>query len=159
LLTGCGTAVNTLEPVPVTITFAFPESDQGFFEQVVTQFNQDHPNITVELEPHSTNLSSIGLEKIDVFMAYPDDLRQFQDDGLVVNLDPFFENDQSFDLNDFYPGAMQLFKDNGKIWAIPAGIEKCRHVVHYLSLNRMNKKWVPASPRWRAVSKKRSYRR
>jgi multiple sugar transport system substrate-binding protein len=50
-------------------------------------------------------------------------VRRFQDDGLIVNLDPFVENDESFDLNDFYPGAMQLFTDNGKIWAIPAGMD------------------------------------
>jgi multiple sugar transport system substrate-binding protein len=123
LVSGCAVAATTPEPDPVTITFAFPRSDQGFYEQMVELFNQDYPNITVELEPLRSSLTSSDLEEIDAFLAYPDEVTQFRDAGLIVNLDPFIENDESFGLNDFYPGATQLFINNGKIWAIPAGMD------------------------------------
>jgi multiple sugar transport system substrate-binding protein len=121
LVSGCGLAAP--EPDPVTITFAFPESDQGFFRQMVLPFNQEYPEITVELQPLRANLTATELKTVDAFLAYPDEIRQFQLEGHIINLDPFIENDESFGVNDFYPGALQLFTDSGKIWAIPAGMD------------------------------------
>ena len=113
LVSGCAVALSTPEPEPVTITFAFPELDQAFYEQMVAQFNQDYPHITVELEPFRSDLLPSELEEIDVFLGYPDEIRQFQNDGLIVNLDPFIENDEfsrSISIQTFLALASQEFE-------------------------------------------------
>ena len=109
VVSGCGVAATTPEPDPVTVSFAFPESDRAFFQQLVPQFNEQYPNITVELHPLRGNLAVAGLEAVDVFLAYPDEIRQFQLEGHLVNLDSFIENDETFDMKDFSPGATRLF--------------------------------------------------
>lgn len=123
IFSACGLAAPEPEADPVSITFAFPESDLTFYQQLVPQFNEQYPNITIELRPLRGNLAVAGLETVDVFLAYPDEIRRFQLEGHLVNLDPFIENDETFDMKDFYAGAARLFMDSGKIWAIPAGMD------------------------------------
>jgi len=123
LISGCGFAAPEPEANPKSITFAFPESDRAFYQQLVPQFNEQYPAITVDLQPLRGNLAVAGLETVDVFLAYPNEIRRFQLEGQLVNLDPFIENDETFDMKDFYPGALQLFMDDGKVWAIPAGMD------------------------------------
>jgi hypothetical protein len=38
-------------------------------------------------------------------------------------LDPFIEQDESFDLSDFYPATLETFTIEGKTWAIPYGVD------------------------------------
>jgi multiple sugar transport system substrate-binding protein len=114
-LSGCGGgAIPT--PEPVTIVFAHPDLDTEYYEALVQEFSESYPYITVELV-------SSGTGDADVFVDSqfaPSELRE-QDN--VLSLDPFIEQDASFDLSDFYPGTVGLFTSEGEVWAIPAGVD------------------------------------
>ena len=45
------------------------------------------------------------------------------EDGSIIPLDPFTEQNSAVDMDDFYPEALELFTDEGKVWAIPAGLD------------------------------------
>lgn len=116
-LSGCATA--TPPPDPVTITFAHantPGAD-GYYQQLIAKFNESYPYITVELaQPGTEDLP-------DVFMADQFSTRYLREEGYILSLDPFIEQDTSFDLSDYYAGAVDLFSADGQLWAIPAGVQ------------------------------------
>lgn len=121
-LSGC--ARSTPPPEPVTIKFVYPGFDEGYYEGLVPKFNEQYPHITVTLEPRrSGSLNDLSAGDVDVFVTTPEALMGLQAQGQVLNLDPFFDQDESFSVADFYPGAMDLLSIQGRTWAIPAGID------------------------------------
>ena len=121
-LTGCAQA--TPPPEPVTIRFAHPEVDSEHYEELAQEFNQEHANITVELEPRDWNrLDDVDAGDVDVFVTEPFDLIELQEQGSVLNLDPFIERDKTLVLSDFYAGTAELLTIEGRVWAIPGGVD------------------------------------
>jgi multiple sugar transport system substrate-binding protein len=128
-LSGCEGAAPP--PEPVTITFAYWESDTARVEALVQQFNKQYPHITVDLRPASMGdlAWNVGAEDADVrevFVAIIDSQRERGD---FLELDPFIEEDESFDLSDFYPATLEPFTIEGKTWAIPYGVDS--EVMYY----------------------------
>lgn len=114
IFSGCAKAMPTSEPV--TITFAHPTSDADYYQALAQKFNESYPHVTVELRPER------GGQQVDVFTAPSFALSQLQERGDILSLDPFIEQDASFDVSDFYPGTVGLYTSEGKVWAIPAGV-------------------------------------
>jgi len=109
-------------PEPVTITLAYYGVELGYIEELITQFNEIHPEITVELQEVYTNdlatYSGVDIFGVDLFSFLEN-----QAQGLFLDLSPLIEQDQSLGIDDFYPGAIDVFTQNGKIWAIPTGVD------------------------------------
>jgi ABC-type glycerol-3-phosphate transport system substrate-binding protein len=121
-LTGCTQATPT--PEPVTIRFVHPEVDRERYEELAREFNQKHSYITVELEPREWNrLDDVDGGDVDVFVTEPFSLIELQEQGSVLNLDPFIERDKALILSDFYPGTAELLTIEGRSWAIPGGLD------------------------------------
>jgi multiple sugar transport system substrate-binding protein len=115
LLSSCsGEAAPTSEPV--TIVFAHPGLDAEYYETLVQEFSKSYPYITVELVSSATG-------DADVFVDSQFALSELREQDNVLSLDPFIEQDASFDLSDFYPGTVRLFTSGGETWAIPAGVD------------------------------------
>jgi multiple sugar transport system substrate-binding protein len=111
-------------PEPVTIRFAHPEVDSQRYEELARQFNQEHPTITAHLDPRDWNrLDDVDDGGVDVFVTEPFDLVELQEQGNVLNLDPFVERDKSLILSDFYAGTAELLTIEGRTWAIPGGVD------------------------------------
>jgi len=122
LLPACARPTPVAEAV--TISFAFPEVDVGFYQALVQTFNQSYPDVTVELRPLSWDLmDSLSADEADVFAADAFTLEAFAEEGGLLPLDAFIEVDQSFDPTDFYPGALGQLASEGETWAIPAGVD------------------------------------
>jgi len=114
-LSGCsGGAIST--PEPVTIVFAHLGFDADYYEALVEEFSESYPYITVELVGSGTG-------DADVFVDSQFALSELREQDNVLSLDPFIEQDASFDLSDFYPGTVGLFTSEGEVWAIPAGAD------------------------------------
>jgi ABC-type glycerol-3-phosphate transport system substrate-binding protein len=60
--------------------------------------------------------------EFDVFRA-PQNLRVSEVEDHWLNLQPFIESDTSFELNDFYPQALEAYLRNGELWALPTEID------------------------------------
>jgi multiple sugar transport system substrate-binding protein len=122
LLSGCGLGVPTQEPV--TITFVYPDVDNAYYEPLAQQFNESHPYITVELEPRPWDvLDQLGTEDVDVITADAFVLYALRQQGDILSLEPFVEQDAFLDVADFYPGTLEALSSEGEVWAIPAGVD------------------------------------
>jgi ABC-type glycerol-3-phosphate transport system substrate-binding protein len=109
-------------PEPVTILFAHSGSDAEY-EALVQGFHERHPHITVELRTRRSFPFQQGNPDADVFVSSSFALSELRERGDVLSLDPFIEQDASFDLSDFYPGTVEAFTSEGRVWAIPAGVD------------------------------------
>lgn len=114
-LSSCsGGAIPT--PEPVTIVFVHSGFDAEYYGAFVQEFNENYPYITVK--PVSSDTGDA-----DVFVDSQFALSELREQDNVLSLDPFIEQDVSFDLSDFYPGTVGLFTSEGEVWAIPAGVD------------------------------------
>jgi len=121
-LAGCAEPVPPLEPA--TITFACPDVDKGYYEELAQQFNEQYPHLTVELRSMSGGpLNDINTAGVNVLVVAPWAVGELQAEGAILNLDPFTEQDESFALSDFYPGTFELFSIEGRTWAVPGGLD------------------------------------
>jgi multiple sugar transport system substrate-binding protein len=129
VLVGCGGGAVKQEPV--TISFAFLEGpDRGHYEALVKKFQQDHPNVTIELRGRrSSALSLLQGTDADAFALDALALGALQQRGSLLVLDALISADRGFNRADFYRGMLELFSRDGKTWAIPAGADL--YVMYY----------------------------
>ena len=124
LVSQAGCIRGTPTPEPVTISFAYPESDTDYYQRLVQTFNETYPHITVELQPkRSDMLSGVGPGDADVFVSSQFAQIWLREQGNILNLTPFVEQDETFNVSDFYPGTLGLYTSEGEIWGIPAGVD------------------------------------
>ena len=123
-LAGCSGTLGTVEPA--SIRFACFNYDRAYYEPLVQEFSAAHPQITVELVPlpdDAWRRQLSLLEGVDTFVASSTLLGDLLEDGRILNLDPFIEQDETFDAADFYPGVLENLSAEGKTWAVPAGLD------------------------------------
>jgi multiple sugar transport system substrate-binding protein len=143
-LAGCVRATPT--PEPAIITFAYPTPDTEHYQQLLAEFSERYPHITVELQPKPWDmLGGINVGEADVFVSSQFALNWLQEQGGLLNLTPFIEGDslsrdESFDVSDYYRGTIGLYTREGKTWAIPAGVDM---MVMYYSLDLFDGRQVP----------------
>lgn len=100
------------------------------WEQTVLEFQAKQPNIQVSAEPVTGGGGTTQEEKIlaavaggtppDVTYVHPIANATFAVQGVIVPLDPYLARSKgAFDLRDFYPGAIDYFKWDGKLWCLP----------------------------------------
>jgi len=118
---GCGPEP-TPPPDPVTITFESPVADQEGHEALVGQFNEEHAWVTVELQ---RTMSGKG----DVLVVPTYMLPFLQEDGGLLDLSAYAESDEAFAIHDLVPEAVEMASSDGRLWAIPYGVDP--FVVYY----------------------------
>lgn len=116
LLPGCANLMPT--PEPVTITFAYPERDTAYYQNLVQTFQEQNSYITVELV--KTTRSFAQTMQNDVFIADQLTLPQLLQQNNILNVTPFIEQDEDFNVADFYPGTLDVFSYEGKRWGVPS---------------------------------------
>jgi len=124
IMAGGGCARATPTPEPVTITFAFPFWSAEYYQRLLPKFNEVYPYITVNLQPKRGDLlGGIGPGNADVFITSQFAQNWLKEQGTILDLTPLTEQDDKFDMRDFYPGTLDLYSSTGRIWGIPAGID------------------------------------
>jgi len=124
LLSGCAILASPT-PEPVTISFAHFSMDTGHYEELIPLFNEQYPHITVELNAirYQTAFERLEESESDVFDLYPPFLIPAYEQGALLVVTPFVEGDKAFNLEDFYPGALDLVTVDGEMQGIPSAIE------------------------------------
>lgn len=117
-------AIQTTEPVTITWAFWGDPWEVDINERVVEVFERDHPNIHVETfhRPWNTYFKELrakfaaGEPVPDVLFwaEAPVDIPQ----GYFLDLTPRMVA-ENYDLEDFYPGLLILFKYGDKIYGLP----------------------------------------
>jgi multiple sugar transport system substrate-binding protein len=122
-LSSCGLA-STPTPEPVTIIFSFLEVDNDFYEPMATIFNQNNPNIIVELNPLPGNaLGNLNPDQTDALAVNVYNLRSLQMSGGILGLNSVIEKDNSFNMSDYLPGTVDFLSAEGETWAVPVGAD------------------------------------
>jgi multiple sugar transport system substrate-binding protein len=108
---------------PVTITFAHPPDAGEHYQALADQFMQAYPEITVELVPLPRGRFHIpdGVDAFSVGNQFT--FAQLRYQGDLLDLSPLIEQDAAFDYADFYPGTLNLFSGEGRVWGLPAGVD------------------------------------
>ena len=121
LLLSC--AEPTPTPEPVTIRFAHHDYEEEYYEGLAAEFRVQYPHVTVELLPSTwQELAELSPDDADVFVNNRGLRWVLDEQGEVLGLDPWIEQDESFDPSDFYPGVLGLYSRDGKIWSVPLGL-------------------------------------
>lgn len=95
-----------------TITFAPPSPDTATYRQLATAFNEESPDIQVQL------VSPSEADSADCFAGFP----SLTDEGSraeLLNLQPLIEADGTFSLDNFYPRFLDAFRHQGNLWGLP----------------------------------------
>ena len=123
LLSGCTGPMTLPEPVPtpepVTVKFAYDEDVvyPGYYEGLGEAFHERYPDITIDLQP-------VGWEQDwDVVADNEYWISQMQRGGHIRSLNSFIEQDEMFDLSDFYPAPLEFLTVDGELMALPAGTD------------------------------------
>lgn len=94
--------------------------------KALAEFEAENPDIQVELRPsviavtaQTTHEEAVdnAAKRFDVFCIMPTltDLQR----GVVADLAPFIANDPSFRPDDFYPGLLKTWEENGAVLSVP----------------------------------------
>jgi multiple sugar transport system substrate-binding protein len=115
LISAVSACAEVAPPVePVMISFAYDDLEAGPYEALVTKFSEIYPHITIE--------RSADYDEADVFLVSPFNLDDLLEENAILNLASLVQDDESFDLADYYPGAVGSFISDDKVWAIPDGV-------------------------------------
>ncbi len=131
-----GMVASVVTPVPtqstsggtVTITYAAPAMPAGdkTFDKLAEAFHRLHPDIVVNVINndwgcgHGSFADCLKL-KPDVFTANFKGFESIEKDRVyVLSLDSFIQAEDPSLLNDFYPGLVDTFTYDGKVYGLPA---------------------------------------
>ncbi|CAM3824172.1 ABC transporter substrate-binding protein [Alkalicoccus chagannorensis] len=113
----------------VTITYARGQDTTNATDALIEAFEEEHPNITVEIRemPSDTGQShdqyvtefSAGDDTIDVFDADVIWPAEFAQAGYAMELDRFIESDEDVDLDEYFEGTVEAGRFDGRMWAMP----------------------------------------
>jgi len=128
-LAGCQQLLPMNEPV--TITFMYPDIDKGYYEGLLPKFKELYPYITVQLKTYQWFRNRPDLDNVDVYVA--SSWNNFGEGNLdfnqMLNLDSYISQESSFNPEEFYAGALDAFRKDGQLMAVPYGLDP--YVMYY----------------------------
>lgn len=95
-----------------------------FFQRVVDNFTEAHPNVSIELlnvtqEYYTTiNTQGVGGDLPDIFYTRTFDVVPYADKGWTINLQPLIERD-NIDTSDFWEAEVTQMVYKGDLYALP----------------------------------------
>ncbi|HEX2516823.1 MAG TPA: sugar ABC transporter substrate-binding protein [Chloroflexota bacterium] len=131
---GSGTVPAAAPAAPATLSVWFNANPLALgvqaYAQTVGEFQEKNPSVKVTAEPLPGTNTTEQEEKIltsaaggtlpDLSYVHPVSNATFALRGVTLPLEPFLNKSRSaFDLKDFYAGAIDYFRWDGKLWALP----------------------------------------
>ena len=99
--------------------------ETDLFEQTLATFREQNPDIAFDFEPIPGNYSEklqlmLGTNTApDVFFLKGMLSPSYMSFGILKDMNPYIENDPSFDRNDFFPVLLDAFSKDGGQYGIP----------------------------------------
>jgi len=130
LLPGCQQFELLAPQEPVTIRFLYGGSE-AYFQELIEQFNEECPHITVELQSYGGGFFAPGRgsQEIDVFIGSQEMISFMLENDALISLNGLIAEDEDFNLSDFYPSTIQALSTEGERWGIPLAVDML--MVHY----------------------------
>ncbi|WP_368483004.1 sugar ABC transporter substrate-binding protein [Bacillus sp. MRMR6] len=113
------------EPVELTFMMWGSEAHQEVYNKLIVKFNETHPNIKVKMESvpfpdyqQKITVLAAGRELPDVGWVAERMVPQFMENGLLEDVSSF-QDDKEYNMDDFFPSTLDLFKKDNKLYGIP----------------------------------------
>jgi multiple sugar transport system substrate-binding protein len=123
LAAACATVEPTPTPEPVTLRYACTDADNPRYAQLIAAFQERHPQITVEMVGESYETADAVMLPTLFMQQGPLSEQQGPLSEMVIALDPYIEGDASFSPEQFMPGTLEMLRDEGRLWGLPAGVD------------------------------------
>ncbi len=120
----------------MVITFAYPEYLTAFneanYKRLADAFNAENPDLRVELRVMSTQelmetgsyyLDLVFDEELGVDVLLSRSFGMLLGHAQVLDLGPLVAPHPEFDLDDFYPLALNMLKKDGGLWGLPSELD------------------------------------
>jgi ABC-type glycerol-3-phosphate transport system substrate-binding protein len=129
----------TSPPLPqqeqtVTLTFAANEYTLPAYQALAGTFHATHPAIRVVVvdlshvhgnwrgfAPSPATLNELA-SNVDTFLLPESILSVGLESRALLDLTPLAESDPALDAGDFFPGILDHFRRQGRLWGLPAGV-------------------------------------
>ena len=119
-----GYGANPPTPLPVTLRFVFSDrAKESKYQDAAKAFKLKYPRITVEVRRVNNVPLQLSMGSVDVSEAEQFDFSTLVQRNAVRDLTPILESAVDFPANDFYPRLLDLFRQGGKLWGIPANVD------------------------------------
>jgi ABC-type glycerol-3-phosphate transport system substrate-binding protein len=105
-------SVSTPERLTLIFVAGYP-TQPNMFAQLTRSFEQEHPNIAVEIRSPGS-----GDQHGDCFAGFVD-LDNLLDREKILPLDPLLDHEEASYLDDFYPSHLRALRREGKLWGLP----------------------------------------
>jgi multiple sugar transport system substrate-binding protein len=117
--------VSNPTPELATVVFAHHPYDKAYYAGLIEEFNQLYPHITIRqfVRPYQTTDGHIVPDGPDVILDWQYNLAALQAEHELLDLTPYYEQGRLYQKYDFYLHAIDLFKYEDRLWAIPISIE------------------------------------
>ncbi len=134
MLAGCGSSTSTTtdgedaDPIVVTVWTMYAESEEETatstrYQKLVDDFNASHTDIQIELVQGKTYDNIVtaiaGSDTPDIFQMYWQYAATLSEQGAIVDLTDYINNDESYDLDDFIDGIWDLCSVGESIYSVP----------------------------------------
>ncbi|MNB79550.1 putative ABC transporter-binding protein precursor [compost metagenome] len=127
LLPSCSAGGNTGNPVELVFWTTTSESESLFFRQMITEFENTHPNIRVTLFKKAFSSASneyknaiLGGQSIDVLRADNTWIPEYADLDIIMPLDRLAADRE---LSRFVPTALSAVTYQGQVYGLPSVME------------------------------------
>jgi multiple sugar transport system substrate-binding protein len=126
-ISGCGGGTGTgKQPVEIKVAFWGGPDEINIITDIINTWQKDNPDIKVRLEhtPYRGYVDKLltriaGGAAPDVICTEVDLFVTFQTKGVLLPLDEYIDNDETFSIEQFFPSVMRRFTVNGKVYCIP----------------------------------------
>lgn len=132
VFTGCG-AGPSVEAEVKTLTLATFQGETSSLWQWVNRYNENHTNVKIEivnyLENYPDPYGALDQIKIEIGAGKGPDMIDFGRQyspldascGILADLYPFIQNDDSFDRQDYYYNVLEAFEVGGSLYVLVPG--------------------------------------
>lgn len=151
-LTGCGPGAGG--KIKIRVTYWGDNNEIGIIESIVKPWEKAHPNIKVDLIhiPTEQYLDKVmtmiaGGEGPDVLFCEVNNFVNFYLKDVLLPLDDMMEEDEEFDVKEFYPQIVSRFTRDNQLYVIPRDIAPFACI--YYNKDMFNKENLPyPSDQW-----------
>jgi ABC-type glycerol-3-phosphate transport system substrate-binding protein len=119
-----------------TVTFAVDEYSLPAYEDLADAFHAAHPTIRVivvdidrvkgnwaQFAPTPAMMNELA-SSVDTFLLPESSLPVGLDSGALLDLTPLADGDPLLQADDFFPGILDHFRRQGRLWGLPAGVHE-----------------------------------
>jgi multiple sugar transport system substrate-binding protein len=110
----------------VVIAFACSNDDRGYYQELAEAFHEENPSIEVQVVASDAvfgdedgDLRELAASADSFALKRSLEPRDIQS-GLLRDLQPLVEADLVFSADDFYPGLLDRYRWQGRLWGLPS---------------------------------------